>query len=112
MPGEAQQTPTGAAAPLTRAELEQLWRREHWMSWLQIAAMAGFLLAAVVSQRGAAAAALASPLLVGAVALLGVGAVLQVLTRCPRCLTPLRGKILRMLPDKCPRCGIDFPRKP
>jgi hypothetical protein len=111
MPGDAREAPTGAPAPLTRAELGSLWRRERWMSWLQIAAMAGFLLAAVASQRGGATAALASPLLVGAVALLGAGAVLQVLTRCPRCRTPLRGKILRMLPDRCPRCGIDLPRQ-
>jgi hypothetical protein len=74
--------------------------------------MAGFLLAAAVAQRGDVIGALASPLLVGAVVLLGTGAVLQILTRCPRCRTGLRGKIFRMLPDKCPQCGVEFPRQP
>ena len=110
MPGATREAST--AAPLTRAELEPLWRRERWMSWLQIAAMAGFLLAAAVAQRGGTAAALATPLLVGAVMLLGAGAALQVGTRCPRCRAWLRGKIFRMLPDKCPHCGVDFPRQP
>ena len=112
MQGETGQATMQQPEPLTHAELEPLWRRERQGSWLQIAAMAGVLLAGVIAHRYGALAWLAHPLLAGALALLGAGAVLQVRTRCPRCRTRLRGKLFRMLPDKCPGCGIDFPRQP
>lgn len=98
--------------PLTQAELVPLWRRERQVSWLQIAAMASFLLAGAIGQRGGTFTYLAHPLLAGAILLLVAGSVLQMRTRCPRCRTWVRGKLLRILPDKCPACGVDFPRQP
>ena len=98
--------------PLTQAELEPLWRRERQTSWLQIAAMACFLLAGVIAQRAGTLTYLAHPLLAGAILLLVAASVLQMRTRCPRCRTWLRAKLLRMLPDKCTGCGVDFPRQP
>jgi hypothetical protein len=98
--------------PLTRAELEPLWRRERHVGWLQIAGMVGLLLAGWIAQRDATLTWLAHPLLAGALALVGAGALLQVRVHCPRCRARLRAKILRMLPDKCPQCGVVFPRAP
>jgi hypothetical protein len=98
--------------PLTQAELAPLWHRERQVSWLQIAAMACFLLAGVIGQRAGTLTYLAHPLLAGSILLLVAASVLQVRTRCPRCRTWLRGKLLRMLPDKCSGCGVEFPRQP
>jgi hypothetical protein len=112
MQSQTGQATTPAPEPLTRAELEPLWRRERQAGLLQIAAMAGFLLAGVVAHRGGAVAWLASPLVAGALVPLGAGALLQVSLRCPRCRTWLRGKLLRMLPDRCPHCHVGFPRQP
>jgi hypothetical protein len=110
--GETGQATMRQLEPLTHAELAPLWRRERQVSWLQIAAMAALLLAAVIAQRFATLAWLGSALLAGVFVLLAAGSVMQVRTRCPRCRTRLRGKLLRMLPDKCPGCGVDFPRQP
>ncbi len=98
--------------PLTLAELEPLWRKERRVSWLQVASMVGLLLAGVIAQRITTLAWLVPPLLAGALMFLFAAAVLQVRTHCPRCRTWLRGKLLRMLPDKCPGCGVVFPREP
>jgi hypothetical protein len=98
------------AEPLTQAELEPLWHRERQVSWLQIASMVGLLLAGVSAQR--IGTWLANPLLAGTLILLVAATVLQVRSRCPRCQTRLRGKLLRMLPEKCPACGVAFPRQP
>jgi hypothetical protein len=98
--------------PLTHTELQPLWRRERQTSWLQIAAMACFLLGGAIAQRAGSLAYLGHPVLAGAVLLLVAATVLQMRTRCPRCRTRLSGKILRILPDKCPRCGVVFPRQP
>jgi hypothetical protein len=98
--------------PLAREELEPLWRRERQVSWLQIAAMAGLLLAGVLAQRVGTLAWAAGPLLAGVLVLLVAASVLQVRTRCPRCRTWLRGKLLRILPDRCRGCGVEFPREP
>jgi hypothetical protein len=98
--------------PLTRAELEPLWRKERQVSWLQIASMVSLLLAGVIAQRIGTLAWLAGPLLAGALMLLLAASVLQVSTHCPRCRTWLRARILRVLPDKCPGCGVEFPREP
>jgi hypothetical protein len=110
--GETGQATMPQPGPLTHAEIAPLWRRERLVGWLQIAAMGAVVLAGVLAHRYGALAWLANPLLAGALALLAAGAVLQVGTRCPRCRTRLRGKLLRMLPDKCRGCGIDFPREP
>jgi hypothetical protein len=98
--------------PLTREELEPLWRSERQVSWLNVAAMGVFLLASVTAYRDGQLAWFGRPLLVAVLALLLAAAVLQFRARCPRCRTRLRGKILRMLPDKCAACGVEFPRPP
>jgi hypothetical protein len=112
MQGETGPARMQQPAPLTRAELEPLWRRERQVSWLQIAAMAGLLLAGVLAQRVGTLAWAAGPLLAGVLVLLVAASVLQVRTRCPRCRTWLRGKLLRILPDRCRGCGVEFPREP
>jgi len=98
--------------PLTPEEMQPLWRWERQVSWLQVAAMGGFLLAGLAANRFGDLAWLSHPLLAGAVALLLAAAVLQLRARCPRCRTRLRSKILRLLPDKCADCGVVFPRPP
>jgi hypothetical protein len=110
MQGGTGQAPMPQAEPLTQAEVEPLWRRERQVGWLQIAAMAALLLAGVSAQR--IGTWLANALLAGALLLLVAATVLQVRSRCPRCQTRLRGKILRILPDRCPACGVAFPRQP
>jgi hypothetical protein len=98
--------------PLTRAELERLWRWERQMTWLYGAAMAGFLLAGVAANRFGDLAWLHRPLLAGAAILVVAAAVLQFRERCPRCRARLRSGILRMLPGRCSQCGVPFPRQP
>jgi hypothetical protein len=110
--GETGQPTMRQPEPLTREEMEPLWDRERRVSWLQVGSMVGLLLAGVFAQRISTLAWLAGPLLAGALVLLGAASVLQVRTRCPRCQTWLRGKLLRMLPDKCHGCGVEFPRQP
>jgi hypothetical protein len=102
----------GPQEPLTPAEMEPLWRWERQATWLQVAAMGGFLLAGLAANRFSDLTWLNRPLLAGAIALLLAAAVLQIRARCPRCRTRLRSRILRMLPDKCPACGVLFPRPP
>jgi hypothetical protein len=108
--------PTGTAPPqpappepLTRTELEPLWRRERLVGGLQIAGMVSLLLAGWITHRDATLTWLAHPLLAAALVLVGAGALLQVRVHCPRCRAWLRAKLLRMLPDKCPQCGVVFP---
>jgi hypothetical protein len=97
---------------LTPGELEPLWRLERHASWLQIAAMVTFLLAAAGARQGDDLAWLAAVLLAVALLLLAAATILQVRLRCPRCRGWLRSGILRALPDKCPKCGVAFPREP
>jgi hypothetical protein len=98
--------------PLTAREMEPLWRWERQVGWLHIAAMGAFLLASVAGQREGLIASFSGPLLAGVLVLLLVAAVLQLRARCPRCQSRLRARILRMLPDKCSACGVEFPRPP
>jgi hypothetical protein len=98
--------------PLTREEMEPLWRAERQVSWLNVAAMGVFLLASATAYRDQQLAWFARPLLAAMLVLLLAAAVLQFRARCPRCHTRLRPRILRMLPDKCAVCGVEFPRPP
>jgi hypothetical protein len=98
--------------PLTQHEVAPLWRRERLVGWLQIAAMAAFLLAGAVGYRDGAVTWLGYPLLASVLVLLFAAAVLQFGARCPRCGARLRSKILKMLPDNCAACGVELPRPP
>jgi hypothetical protein len=92
--------------------MEPLWRRERMVTWLQVAAMGGFLLAGLAANRFGDLAWINQPVFAGAIVLLLAAAVLQIGARCPRCRTRLQSKILRMLPDKCGACGVGLPRPP
>jgi hypothetical protein len=92
--------------------MEPLWRRERQVTWLQVAAMGGFLLAGLAANRFGDLAWLNQPVFAGAIVLLLAAAVLQIRARCPRCRTRLPSRILRMLPDKCAACGVVFPHPP
>jgi hypothetical protein len=98
--------------PLTHEEMEPLWRRERQVSWLNVAAMGAFLLASATGYRDGTLSWFARPLLAAMLALLFASAVLQFGARCPSCRARLRSRILRLLPDKCAACGVEFPRPP
>jgi len=97
---------------LTREEVEPLWHRERRVAWLQVAAMGGLLLAGVTAYRDGNLTWLARPLLAGVLILLAAAAALQFTGRCPRCRTRVRTGLLKVLPDKCRACGVQFPRPP
>jgi hypothetical protein len=101
-----------AQDPLTREESEWLWRWERQMTWLNVSAMGGLLLAGVAAHRFGDFAWLQRPFLAGAIVLIAAAAVLHFRGRCPRCGARLRGKLLKLLPDKCAVCGVAFPRPP
>ena len=109
MQGETARPAPVPPEPLSDAEMAPLWRRERQVGWLQIAAMGSLLLTGFAVQRIGIWAA--NPLLLGAFVLLATATVLQVRLRCPRCKGGLRGKLMRILPDKCPGCGIELPRQ-
>jgi len=96
--------------PLTREELERLWRRERQMTWFHAAAMGVFLLAAVAAFHYGDFAWFRHVLLGLIVILVLAATILQLRERCPRCGTRLRTKILMQLPDKCGACGVAFTR--
>ena len=64
--------------PLTREEMEPLWRAERQVSWLNIAAMGVFLLASATAYRDEQLAWFARPLLAAVLVLLLAAAVLQI----------------------------------
>ena len=98
--------------PLTREELERLWRRERQMTWFHSAAMVVLLLIGVAAYRYGDLAWFRG-LFVGVVGVLVVAAgVLQLRERCPRCGARLRTKVLVLLPDKCGACGVALSRPP
>ena len=112
MQGDTGQAAMRPQEPLTREEMEPLWRRERQVGWLNIAAMGAFLLASATGYRDGALAWFARPLLAGVLVLLLAAALLQFRARCPRCRVRLRSKIMKMLPDKCAVCGVELPRPP
>lgn len=112
MPGSTGQAAMRQQEPLTHEDMTPLWRWERQMGWFHIGAMGALVLAGVVVHNYGDLAWLRRFLL-GAVLVLVVGAtVLQFRARCPRCNARVRSKILRMLPDKCAACGVDFPGRP
>ena len=96
--------------PLSKPELERIWRWERQMI--------AFYVTATCAMVGALALVLvfpASPGL-GNVALgllavtLAVGAYVQFRERCPRCDTRLGRQARFILPVLCKSCGVEFPR--
>jgi len=98
--------------PLSREEMEPLWRWERQMTWFHTAAMGGLLLVSVVAYRFNYLDWLGRPVLGLVLLLLAAAAVLQFRVRCPRCGARLHGKIIKLLPDKCAVCGVELPRPP
>ena len=98
--------------PLTHEEMEGLWRWERQITWLNVAAMGCLVLASVAAYRFGDFSWLQRPLLAAVLILVAVAAILQLNARCPRCGARLRSRILRLLPDKCSTCGVEFPRAP
>lgn len=99
-----------APAPLTPDETRRLWAWERKM--VRLAAMTIMVLAAAL---GAAHLYGDDPIIrsivlgVGIVCLLAV-VVLQLRERCPRCGSRLAGNLALVLPARCSRCGVGFPR--
>jgi hypothetical protein len=96
--------------PLTGQELERLWRWERHMTWFYGAAMVGLFLASMAVYRYGDLVWVRRPLLAGVLTLVIAAAVLQFRERCPRCGARLRSRLLAMLPSKCARCSVAFPR--
>jgi hypothetical protein len=97
--------------PLTREELERLWRWEsrmvrfHMMAVpvLGLVVLTAFSYSEIVWLRRA---------VLGVVLVLVVAAtVLQLSERCPRCRARLRVRLFR-LPARCHYCGVAFERPP
>jgi hypothetical protein len=110
--GDTAQATMRQRQALTPEEMEPLWRWERQVGWLNIAAMAAFLLASAIGYRDDTLAWFARPLLATSLVLLLAAGLLQFRARCPRCRARLRSKIIRMLPDTCTACGVDLPRPP
>jgi hypothetical protein len=98
--------------PLTREELERLWRFESRTVRFHVVAVP-LLIAAAALVFLIGDAAWVRRLALGLVLVLVVAAsVLQFSERCPRCRARLRVKTLMRLPDRCGFCGVAFERPP
>ncbi len=112
MPADPIQPAEGASAPapLTADETRRLWAWERKM--VRLAAMTIMVLAGAL---GAAHLYGDDPLMrslvlgVGILFLLAVIA-MQLRERCPRCDARLAGNMALVLPARCSRCGVAFPR--
>ncbi|KAB2914129.1 MAG: hypothetical protein F9K29_15290 [Hyphomicrobiaceae bacterium] len=99
-------------APLTRPQLERLWRWERNM--IRYYAMAMTLIAAV------AAVAVAygdipwvrRSMLALILLLVLAATIVQFRERCPRCGRRIGSQSRLLLPDKCKGCGVKFERPP
>jgi hypothetical protein len=110
--GDKDQAEMHQAEPLTPAQMEPLWRWERQMTWLQISAMGVLLLGGVALHRYGDLPWLRLPIVSGVIGLISAAAVLQLRARCPHCRARLRSRLMTVLPDKCGRCGVAFPREP
>lgn len=98
--------------PLSRNELQRLWRWERDMARFHAVAMGMFLLAAAAVYFWGDVAWVRRLLLGLVVLLVGAATVLQLRERCPRCGSRLRTKSLLRLPARCHMCGVPFERPP
>ena len=98
--------------PLTREELQRLWRWERHMLRFHAVAMTLLVLSAAAAYLYSDIAWVRRSLLVLVAALVVAATVLQVREKCPRCGARLRTKSLLRLPEKCGVCGTPFQRPP
>jgi hypothetical protein len=98
--------------PLTREELERLWRWERHMVRFHAIAMTLLVVCAAATYLYSDIAWVRRSLLVLVVGLVVAATFLQVREKCPRCGARLRTKSLLRLPEKCGVCGAAFERPP
>ena len=98
--------------PLSRDELQRLWRWERHMTRFHAVAMTLFVLCAAAAFVWSDIAWVRRSLLALVLLLVAAATVLQLREKCPRCGSRLRTKSLLRLPDRCNMCGIPFERPP
>ena len=97
-------------APLTSEETRRLWRWERWM--VRLSAMAIMMVAAALGTAHlyGDSPAIRAGVTGSAILVLLAVLVMHLRERCPRCDTRLASGLSLLLPDKCRRCGVAFPR--
>jgi hypothetical protein len=98
--------------PLSRDELQRLWRWERHMTRFHAAAMTLLALCAAAAFVWSDIAWVRRSLLAIVVLLVAAATMLQLREKCPRCGTRLRTKSLLRLPERCNMCGVPFERPP
>ena len=98
--------------PLSRDELERLWRWERHMTRFHAVAMTLLLVCAAATFLWSDIAWVRRSLLAIVVLLVAAATMLQLREKCPRCGTRLRTKSLLRLPERCNMCGVPFERPP
>jgi hypothetical protein len=103
---------SGKPAPLTRPELERLWRWERSMARYYVTAMTLVLIAAALAIAYSDVAWVRRAALILVLVLLVGATIMQFRERCPRCGWRLRTKSRLTLPERCMGCGVRFERPP
>jgi hypothetical protein len=98
--------------PLSRDELERLWRWERHMTRFHAVAMTLLLVCAAATFLWSDIAWLRRLLLAIVLLLVAAATMLQLREKCPRCGARLRTKSLLRLPERCSICKIAFERPP
>ncbi len=101
-----------APEPLTRAELERLWRWERQMTRFHVVAFSLLGLCALLVFVYGDIAWVRRSVLGLVVVLVAAATLLQLSEKCPRCGSRLRTKTLLRLPARCHFCGVAFERPP
>lgn len=102
----------GSQTPLTRPELERLWRWEHRIVRFYVVAIPLLIVALAAALAYSEVVWLRRSLLGLVVGLVAVASLVQFSERCPRCRAKLRPKSMLRLPARCLVCGITFERPP
>ena len=102
----------GKPAPLTRPELERLWRWERWMIRYYAMAMVVIAIAAALAITYGDIPWARRSVLALVLALVLAATVVQFRERCPRCGSRLGTQSRLLLPDRCRTCGVRFERPP
>ena len=98
--------------PLSRDELQRLWRWERHMTRFHAVAMTLFVLCAAAAFLWSDVVWVRRVLLATVLLLVVAATMLQLRERCPRCGSRLRTKSLLRLPARCSMCGVAFERPP